>query len=55
MEKRRKLPMIMIIITIVIFILMGVSFALPENSSSGNILGTIISPVQKFFYGVGKV
>ncbi|MBE7035863.1 MAG: rod shape-determining protein MreC [Ruminococcaceae bacterium] len=54
MEKRRKLPIVMLIITIVIFVLMGISFALPANSSSGNILGTVLSPVQKFFYGIGN-
>ncbi|MBQ4518242.1 MAG: rod shape-determining protein MreC [Clostridia bacterium] len=53
MEKRRKMPVVIAIITVVILVFMALSFALPD-SSSGNILGTILSPVQKFFSGIGN-
>lgn len=46
-----------LIITVVIFILMGVSFALNKNGSSftgANAAGVVVSPVQNFFSSIGN-
>lgn len=48
---------ITLIITVVIFILMGVSFALVNSNSSfsgTNAAGVVVSPVQKFFSSIGN-
>ena len=48
---------ITLIITVVIFILMGVSFALVNSNSSfsgTNAAGVVVSPVQQFFSSIGN-
>ncbi len=53
MEKR-KLHITMLIIVAVIFVVMGVSFALMNSSTApGRVIGTVLSPAQKFFSGIG--
>lgn len=58
MNKKKKFITIVLSITVLAFIFMGVSFAtLTSNSKSGtvnNIVNSIISPVQKFFWGAGN-
>lgn len=57
MEKRKGLRMVLIIATVLIFILMGVSFAAANRdsaSASGNLIGTVLEPGQKLFSKIGN-
>ncbi len=54
MERKGKLRIVVLIITIVIFVLMGISFAVQGSSPSGSILGTVLSPVQQLFSRMGN-
>ena len=57
MEKRKTLRVIMIIATVIIFIVMGVSFAAAGRdsaSASGNLVGTILEPGQKLLSHIGS-
>lgn len=48
---------IILIITVIIFILMGISFALVSNNatiSGTNVAEAVVSPVQKFFSSIGS-
>ena len=57
MEKRKTLRVIMIIATVIIFIVMGVSFAAAGRdsaSASGNVVGTILEPGQKLLSHIGS-
>ncbi len=53
MEKKRTLRIVVLIITVVIFITMGLSFAV-GGASSGGFLNAIFSPVQNVFTHVGN-
>ncbi len=53
MDKNKKLKIVLLAVTVVIFILMGVSFAARNASSPGNILGTVLRPVQQLFSRIG--
>ena len=54
-RNKKSLHVITIIICAVILIVMGISFATRGTSSaSGNVLGVVVSPVQKFFSSVGN-
>lgn len=52
MESKRKLRIIVLIITCVILVLMGISFA-TRDTSSGHVLGTVLRPAQQLFSRVG--
>ena len=57
MNKKRKMLRVVLIITVIIFIFMGVSFATMNSSSEAgagnNVINVILSPFQKFFSGIG--
>lgn len=54
MNRKRLTLIVVIIITAVIFVLMGVSAAVYQNTSvsGANIVGTVLAPVQKFFTNI---
>ena len=54
MGKYKKLNIVLIIVTVVIFILMGVSFAARDASVADNALGITMRPVQQFFSNIGS-
>ncbi|MBE7047796.1 MAG: rod shape-determining protein MreC [Ruminococcaceae bacterium] len=56
MGKHRKLNLILLVLTVIIFIMMGVSFAANNSSVStpGSILGTVFRPAWQFFSYVGN-
>ena len=56
-SKKKALLIVVLIVTLVIFVLMGASFALARSGSSftgANFAGVIVSPVQKFFSAIGN-
>ncbi len=56
MNRRKRLTLLIVLaITVCIFIIMGVSAALGQNTSASgtNFLGSILRPVQKLFTNVG--
>ena len=58
MNKKRKMLKIVLVITVILFIFMGVSFATMNSSSEAgvgnNVINVILSPFQKFFSGIGS-
>lgn len=54
-RNNRKIHVVTIIICALILVVMGISFATQGSSSaSGNVLGVVVSPVQKFFSSIGN-
>ncbi|MBQ2696306.1 MAG: rod shape-determining protein MreC [Clostridia bacterium] len=54
-KRNKKLHIVVLSVCVAILILMGISFATSGSSSaSGNIVGTVLSPVQKFFSSIGN-
>jgi len=58
LDKKRKMLRVVLVITVLIFVFMGVSFATMNSSdeagAGNNIINTILSPFQKFFSGIGN-
>ncbi len=54
MGTKRKLRITVLSIAVAILIIMGISFATAGSSASGNLFGTILSPVQNFFSYIGN-
>ncbi len=55
MGKNRKVHLVMLCVAVAVFIVMGITFATSKNpsSASGNVLGTVLRPVQGFFSSIG--
>lgn len=53
MGSRKKLTILVLIVTVVIFVMMAVSFVARSSSAPGHIVGTVVRPVQQFFSGIG--
>ena len=57
MDKKKKLIIVVISITVAIFIFMGVTFAKTRESSyathTNNIVNVALSPFQRFFSNIG--
>ncbi|MBQ1947346.1 MAG: rod shape-determining protein MreC [Clostridia bacterium] len=54
MKRKRGLQNTIIILTVVALLFMAVSFVAPKNSVVGNIVGIVVTPVQKVFTGIGN-
>ncbi len=54
MGRNRKLHVVVLSTVVAILIVMGISFATAGSSASGNVFGTVLSPVQNFFSGIGN-
>ena len=53
MKQNGKLHIVMIAVCVAILIVMGISF-LGSSSASGSLIGTVLSPAQKFFSAIGN-
>lgn len=58
MDKKRKLIVAVLSITVILFVFMGISFATmnsrDEAGVSDNVVGVILSPFQRFFTTIGE-
>ncbi|MBE7034511.1 MAG: rod shape-determining protein MreC [Ruminococcaceae bacterium] len=51
---KKKVNILLLVVTLIIFVLMGVSFATRDSVESGNLVGTVLRPFQQFFSGIGN-
>ena len=54
MKRKKGLRNTIIILTLFALIFMAVSYVAPKNSAVGNVVGMVVTPVQKVFTGIGN-